>query len=131
MKILIAATVTLLLSGCYAARYKFPEEIERDNFYAAEEVKANANHVWLMNFYAEKNKTNEELRAKPAPKLGMSTGQVITYTNWGAPNSVNKTSTANGELEQWVYEEDIHRIGIQNGYLYFTNGVLTAIQSSN
>lgn len=40
---------------------------------------------------------------------------------WGRPESINKTTTARGTREQWVY-------GGRN-YLYFTNGVLDAIQN--
>jgi hypothetical protein len=40
----------------------------------------------------------------------MSAEQVITETNWGPPDHVNRTVTATGEQEQWVYK---------GGYLYF------------
>ncbi len=39
---------------------------------------------------------------------------------WGEPREVNKTTTAYGVHEQWVY--------YGNRYLYFDNGVLTTIQ---
>ncbi|MBI4423548.1 MAG: hypothetical protein HY554_07470 [Elusimicrobia bacterium] len=38
---------------------------------------------------------------------------------WGHPYSINRTVTASGEYEQWIY----HRT-----YLYFENGKLTAFQ---
>jgi len=41
-------------------------------------------------------------------------------TNWGSPQSINRTTTAQGIREQWVYG--------QRHYLYFENGGLTAIQ---
>jgi hypothetical protein len=41
-------------------------------------------------------------------------------TWWEGPDDVNTTVTAFGTTEQWVYSG--------NRYLYFTNGVLTAIQ---
>lgn len=42
---------------------------------------------------------------------------------WGYPNKVNRTITANGVGEQWIY--------YRNGtfYLYMKNGILTAAQS--
>lgn len=42
---------------------------------------------------------------------------------WGYPNKVNRTTTANGVSEQWIY--------YRNGtfYLYMKNGVLTAAQN--
>jgi hypothetical protein len=58
---------------------------------------------------------------KPAARLGMSREQVINKTNWGKPLSVNSTTMTDKKTEQWVYGE--------GSYLYFTNGVLTAIQN--
>lgn len=40
---------------------------------------------------------------------------------WGRPQDINRTTTAAGTREQWVY-------GGRN-YLYFTNGRLEAIQN--
>jgi hypothetical protein len=52
--------------------------------------------------------------------IGMSMEQVRA-SSWGRQNSINRTTTAYGDREQWVY-------GIGN-YLYFENGVLTTIQN--
>ena len=38
----------------------------------------------------------------------------------GSPESCNRTTGSYGEHEQWVYEYDV--------YLYFENGILTAVQ---
>lgn len=40
--------------------------------------------------------------------------------DWGKPKDVNKTKTAYGTNEQWIYSG--------NRYLYFDDGELTAIQ---
>lgn len=45
----------------------------------------------------------------------------VLASSWGRPESVNSTTTSRGTREQWVY-------GGRN-YLYFENGVLTAIQN--
>ena len=58
----------------------------------------------------------------PTPRLGMSDRQVREKTSWGEPNRVNRTVTAGGVSEQWVYP---------GSYLYFRNGRVTAIQSSD
>ena len=63
----------------------------------------------------------DELAKKPPAKIGMSTTTVREKTNWGSPKSVNRTTTSQGVMEQWVYE------GGQ--YLYFRNGKLYAIQN--
>jgi hypothetical protein len=52
--------------------------------------------------------------------IGMSATDVLEY-GWCKPNSVNRTTTASGTSEQWVY-------GGRN-YLYFTDGMLTSIQN--
>lgn len=58
--------------------------------------------------------------AKPSPRIGMSKATVVESTNWGKPYKVHRTTTVSGTQEQWVYGS--------SQYLYFTNGVLTAIQ---
>jgi hypothetical protein len=52
--------------------------------------------------------------------VGMSVDDVLS-SSWGKPQSVNRTTTALGVNEQWVYGG--------GNYLYFTNGKLTAIQN--
>lgn len=51
--------------------------------------------------------------------VGMTPEMVIE--SWGRPEDVNRTITAAGTSEQWVY-------GL-GSYVYFDNGVLTAIQN--
>mgnify|MGYP000446820790 CR=1 FL=1 len=53
-------------------------------------------------------------------RIGMSMDDVLA-SSWGRPQSVNRTTTAFGTSEQWVYSS--------GGYLYFTDGVLTAVQN--
>jgi hypothetical protein len=65
--------------------------------------------------------TDAELRArkKEGVAIGMTTERVF-QSSWGKPFRVNRTTTATRNIEQWVYG---------NGrYLYFEDGVLTAIQ---
>lgn len=64
------------------------------------------------------------LPQKPAV-IGMTPEQVTTETNWGHPTHVNRTITAAGVREQWVYRNAANR----SQYLYFVNGKLTAIQN--
>lgn len=68
-------------------------------------------------------KAQEALRSRaalPSPKLGMTQQQIVDQSNWGRPIDINRTITATGTREQWVYGN--------RRYLYFQNGVLTAIQ---
>jgi hypothetical protein len=50
--------------------------------------------------------------------IGMTADQVIF--SWGEPTQKNRTTTANGVSEQWVYKG--------SNYVYMENGVMTALQ---
>lgn len=50
-------------------------------------------------------------------KIGMT--REMCKLSWGKPRSINKTITSGMRSEQWVYSDN---------YLYFDNGILTAIQ---
>jgi hypothetical protein len=64
----------------------------------------------------------QELILKGELKTGMTTHMV--FYAWGRPNAINETTTPDGVREQWVYEQP----GSKTQYLYFENGLLTAIQ---
>jgi hypothetical protein len=55
----------------------------------------------------------------PCCRIGMTTAEVLTSRK-GSPDTKNRTVTANHVREQWVYK--------YGEYLYFDDGVLTAIQ---
>lgn len=59
---------------------------------------------------------------KEEPKIGMSADEVRSST-WGSPSEINKTTTQYGVSEQWVY-----RTYSKTKYIYFDDGVVTAIQ---
>jgi len=56
----------------------------------------------------------------PEPAIGMTADEVI-HSTWGYPNKKNITETASHTKEQWVYDD---------GYIYLTDGIVTAIQKS-
>jgi hypothetical protein len=56
--------------------------------------------------------------------IGMNSDQAIAA--WGRPDDVNRTTSAYGVSEQWVYEDSD---GIPRSYLYFDDGVLTTVQN--
>lgn len=56
---------------------------------------------------------------KSDPEIGMSASEVKNST-WGNPDDINRTTTAFGVHEQWVYD--------YRGYIYLDDGVVTAIQ---
>jgi hypothetical protein len=80
----------------------------------------------------ETDQEQEEDRiGRPDPQIGMTSSQVKCETNWGSPNRVNTTTTANGVTEQWVYTGELRNRILTpqaRGYLYFRDGLLYAIQ---
>ena len=56
---------------------------------------------------------------KPAPAIGM-TAEEVRNSSWGKPSDINKTTTAYGVHEQWVYSG--------NRYIYLDDGIVSAIQ---
>lgn len=65
------------------------------------------------------NSNTSKPEEKIKPKIGMNKLEVQN-SSWGSPKKINKTTTAYGVHEQWVYS------GYK--YLYFDNGILTSIQ---
>ena len=56
--------------------------------------------------------------------IGMTAEEVVR--SWGRPNKVNRSISAAGTNEQWIYERgDVAR----HQYLYIENGILRSIQS--
>jgi hypothetical protein len=69
--------------------------------------------------YIREEKINYVTKNPKTVSIGMTKEEVLTE-GWGRPIDINRTITANGTSEQWVYDD--------NKYLYFENGILTAIQ---
>jgi hypothetical protein len=68
-------------------------------------------------------------KSKQGVSIGMSTDDVIA-SSWGRPSQVNRTTSAHGSSEQWVYRGFQGKyLSLPSKYLYFRNGKLTAIQN--
>jgi hypothetical protein len=65
-------------------------------------------------------RAEKALKRSQGVHIGMSKEDVLA-SSWGKPQHVNTTTTARGTREQWVY-------GLR-AYLYFDDGVLSAIQN--
>ena len=115
----------------------FKKELEKKikskdytSYYSSSEesLVENSGDAELKKLYKQFNdaKNKEELRKEKEKKkqrgvnIGMTMQQVLD-SMWGEPEKINKTTTAYGTSEQWVYPN--------NNYLYFENGILTAIQN--
>lgn len=88
--------------------FKIPDSY---NSFLADEI-TQAKNLYRTTF-------NEKVKQSKTPKVGMTKEEVLNST-WGKPNSINKTTTANGVHEQWVYSI--------KKYIYFDNDYVTAIQ---
>ena len=80
---------------------------------AAAERRA-AKYAQLIAAYGQ---VNADLMMYGKVKIGWTTQ--MCRESWGSPRKINRTTTAYGVDEQWVYYK---------GYLYFTDGILRAIQ---
>lgn len=78
----------------------------------------NANSKILEDARKATEAMHRARRAELWPAIGMSP-EDVAQGRWGKPERINRTTTANGVREQWVYSQ---------GYLYFDNGRLSAIQ---
>lgn len=85
-------------------------------------VSADKVNVIKMKFFDEKsdNSVNPP-STKKEPRVGMTKEEVLNST-WGSPSKKNITEYSWGTKEQWVYSN--YR------YIYFENGIVTAIQKS-
>ena len=69
----------------------------------------------------QEEKAEQEYLANE-PKIGM-TADEVKASNWGSPQKINKTTYEWGTTEQWCYPN--------NEYIYFEDGIVTAIQESD
>ena len=65
------------------------------------------------------NKTSNNSNFIKKPQIGMTETEVLSSL-WGKPEDINKTTTAYGVSEQWVYDN--------NRYVYLDDGIVTSIQ---
>ena len=66
------------------------------------------------------------LDAINAGKVGVGMSAADVRRAWGAPDKINRTLSASGAEEQWIYRSG--RIGYDQ-YVYLSNGVVTTVQS--
>lgn len=65
--------------------------------------------------------SHEACQIIAAGKVTVGMDEEQAKAAWGTPDDINRTTTAAGTREQWVYG--------YSSYLYFDNGVLTSIQN--
>ncbi len=81
------------------------------------EIQGFANQIIDMSEWSERYWAIQKISTPPA--IGM-TAEEVRSSNWGEPKDINRTTATYGVHEQWVYSAD--------RYIYFEDGVVTAIQ---
>ncbi|MBN4063499.1 hypothetical protein JYT79_01825 [Cardiobacterium sp. AH-315-I02] len=64
--------------------------------------------------------SKENLNKLSIGKIWVGAPEAYALLSWGRPTDINRTITANGKQEQWVYG---------GGYLYVKNGKVIAMQN--
>ncbi len=81
-----------------------------------------AAHAALADKYKAEQASNDTRCARmDGARIGLN-AEGVRKSCWGRPIRINITMTASHTHEQWVYG---------GGYLYLTDGVVTAIQTSH
>jgi hypothetical protein len=96
--------------------------LEKDKYYSEMQADQTAK-IKRERELAEIKAQNEINGIFGTPKtvvIGMTAEEVLSI-GWGKPNDINRTITAYGTREQWVYGN--------GNYLYFEDGILTSIQN--
>ena len=78
-------------------------------------------YFYLSNPYVEHSWSQDIWNTIREQKVFIGMTKEQAEVAWGIPEKINKTITLAGSSEQWVY-------GLSS-YLYFDNGILTAIQN--
>lgn len=73
----------------------------------------------IPNMIKKYGEEKGKIIGKKKVKIGFT--QQMCIDSWGKPKSINKTTTGYGVHEQWVYAS--------GNYLFFENGILSAIQN--
>ena len=121
------AIVALLLipaapSLAFDEKAYWDKEIVEQN--ARVKARKDADTAKVAAYHARVAKQDSDYRAlcvkTGKPEVGF-TGEAAIKTCWGKPQRINTTKTAEHTYDQWVY------VG---GFLNFTDGVVTSVQTS-
>ena len=106
-------TLLLVLENSLGEKITIPHEIVFGKCNYGQVYTANEANNFMKKF----GQGNFYIILQGKVKIGMT--REMCKLSWGEPKSINKTITSGMKSEQWVYS---------NNYLYFDNGILTAIQ---
>ena len=101
-----------------ANQKKEAEKAKAEEEQAKAKERAEKEQQRIQGLVKKYGQSNVDLARQGKVKIGWN--KELCKEAWGEPRSINKTTTAYGVHEQWVY--------YGNRYLYFDDGVLTSIQ---
>ena len=110
-------------------KYGAADELSRDKDWLAK-LERDQNDAEIRREDKLRAQAEHVKRCQQAPRIsiGITADQVIV-SDWGSPSDRNTTTTAAHQREQWVYDFGPDcRPTSKPAFLYFDNGVLTAIQ---
>lgn len=82
-------------------------------------IKSGSENIYEVTKYEWESAYNNTNLIGANPTIGMTEEQVL-ISSWGKPEKINRTTTASGTYQQWVYSN--------YKYIYLDNGMVTAIQ---
>lgn len=110
----------ILRSGLILLAFSTPAIAESNQYYDYLQRK-NDEKAARVKAYRQSFVDQKALCAKiGGVRIGLNAEGVLKSC-WGKPRKINVTTTAAGRTEQWVYNDE---------YLYFTDGLVSAIQNS-
>ncbi|MDR7079684.1 hypothetical protein J2Y03_004742 [Neobacillus niacini] len=84
-------------------------------------LEASANAIRGEDYYKTKIRI-----IRPQPRIGMKADEIVKLSTLGEPDNIKRTTTQNGVSEIWIYRNNLNFYG----YIYLTNGVVTAIEEN-
>lgn len=103
-----------------------PLNAESDEYYEQQRIERHNELVRRSNearLERERQETYSQLIREKKVAIGMSPDQV--KRSWGSPCRVNRTISAHGNTEQWVYCYDNNR----SDYVHFRDGEVSSISN--
>jgi hypothetical protein len=76
----------------------------------------------LRSIFQALDLSSDQRERVRAGQIWVGAEAVVAEVAWGRPARVNRTATAAGTREQWIYGD--------RQYIYVDNGIITAIQTS-
>ena len=126
---LLAIVITLVMSGCSRIASDTPQQLMNENLDDLTNAYAFRHRAEVLQELVRRGSVRPEFATDVQNgqlTIGMNQAEVAALTIQQYTHTVNRTVTAAGVSEQWVYENAEGKAYL---YIYFTNGFVTAYQN--